>query len=278
MHALVIEGGGMKAAYANGVLSAFEEADYAPWDAVVGTSAGGALAAWYSAGQARWAESTWAYAADPRILNYRRAALRRGPLLDHEALLEIVYRTEHPLDVDAVRAAPWPVIVTACDVDTGEVVYQDLRSSDVIAWIKATGRLPLASGPPVEIDGRRFIDGGTMDPIPIRWAVEELGATRVTLVMNKPPGPLRSDPKVAVRAAAKRFPALRDGIERHQEIKHDAVRYALRPPPGVQVDVVHPSRPTRVSRLARGQHAIGSALALGRRDGRLYVAAQNETD
>src|SRR5688572_19013274 len=39
--ALVIEGGGMKAAYANGVLSAFEEAGHTEWGAIYGTSAGG---------------------------------------------------------------------------------------------------------------------------------------------------------------------------------------------------------------------------------------------
>lgn len=271
MHALVIEGGGMKAAYANGVLSAFEEAGYKPWDLVLGTSAGGALAAWYSAGQARWAEATWAYAADRRIISYRRAATRRGPLLDHEALLDIVYREEHPLDVDALRAAPWPVIVTACDIDSGKTVYQDLRKADAIAWLKATGRLPLASGPPVEIDGRRYIDGGTVDPLPVRHAVE-LGATELTCIINKQPGPKRGDPAVAVRAAVRRYPALEDGIRRHQQIKHQSIQYALRPPTGVQSTVIFPSRPTRVSRLSRAQGPINEALALGHQDGQAHLA------
>ena len=75
--ALVVEGGGMKAAYANGVLSAFEELGHTAWDAIYGTSAGGALAAWFAAGQARHAEKTWEYAADRRILSYRRFLRRK---------------------------------------------------------------------------------------------------------------------------------------------------------------------------------------------------------
>ena len=270
MRALVIEGGGMKAAYANGVLSAFEAADFRPWDLVVGTSAGGALAAWYSAGQARWAEGTWPYAADPRILSYKRALLARGPLLDHEALLDVVYREEHPLDVEAVQAAPWPVVVTACDVDSGATVYQDLRHGDVIAWLKATGRLPLASGPPVEIDGRRYVDGGTVDPVPVQYALDQ-GATDVTLITNKPPGPKRSDPRVLVELTARRYPALREGIVRHQELKAAGVALALHPPQGVRGHVIHPSRPTRVSRLGRRMDAIREAIELGRQDGARFV-------
>ncbi|MGB1586445.1 MAG: patatin-like phospholipase family protein [Thermoplasmatota archaeon] len=273
MKALVIEGGGMKAAYANGVLSAFEAAGFHPWDLVVGTSAGGALAAWYSAGQARYAEGTWAYAADPRILSYKRGLLRRSPILDHEALLEIVYREEHPLDVAAVQSARWPVIVTACNVQTGEVRYQDLREADVIAWLKATGRLPLASGPPVPIDGETWVDGGTCDPVPTRYALEQ-GATELVLITNKPPGPRRADPKPLVAYTSRRFPALRDGIEQHQERKAAGVQLAMQPPKGVTGHVLFPSQPTQVSRLSRDLRAIEAAIELGRADGEAFLNSE----
>ncbi len=269
---LVLEGGGMKAAYANGVLSAFEERDFRPWDAVLGTSAGGALAAWYSAGQAAYAEGTWVYARDHRILNYRRAALLRGPLLDHEALLDIVYQDEMPLDQEALRRARWPVVVTAVDVRTGDVRYVDVRGEDPIAWLKATGRLPFASGPPVRIDGRDYLDGGTVDPVPVRHAVEAMGATHVTLVLNKPPAPdARRESRIVTELACRRYPALRHGITHHQSIKQAAYDYAHDPPDGVRVDVVRPSRPTRLHRLSRDLDAINEAIRIGRGDGATYV-------
>lgn len=271
--ALVVEGGGMKAAYANGVLSAFEDAEHAPWDAVIGTSAGGALGAWYSAGQAAYAEHTWAYARDPRILSYRRMALGR-PVLDHEALLDIVYVDEHPIDQDAVRRAPWPVVVTGADIDTGACVYHDLRDGDIIPWLKATGRLPLGCGPPVTIDGRRYIDGGSIDPIPLRYVVERMGCTDVTLVLNTPPGPRRPDPRFMAEVAARRFPKLRDGITRHQEIKQSCIDYALDPPKGVHVDVIRPAAKMGVHRLSRDMAAINGAIEQGRRDGMTYLATQ----
>ncbi|HUR24411.1 MAG TPA: patatin family protein [Candidatus Thermoplasmatota archaeon] len=274
--ALVIEGGGMKSAYGNGVLSAFEEAGHTEWDAVYGTSAGGAMAAWYSAGQARYAEKTWDYAADPRILSYGRWARFKGPLLDHEALLEIVYLKEHPLDQEAIRRCKHPVVVTAADVHSGEVVYHDLRQGDIIAWLKATGRLPFASGPTVAIDGREFLDGGVLDPIPIRRAVAD-GATDVTLILNKPPGKRQRDNAVLAGMAARRYPKLRDGILRHHAIKGEALDYAESPPVGVKVRIIRPTKPTGLSRLSRDLKLIRAAIEQGRSDGHAFLQSVTAT-
>lgn len=272
--ALVIEGGGMKAAYANGVLSAFEEAGHDSWDAVYGTSAGGAMAAWYSAGQARYAEKTWDYAADPRILSFGRWARFQGPLLDHEALLDIIYVKEHPIDQAAIRRAKHPVIVTAADVHSGEVVYHDLRRGDIISWLKATGRLPFASGPPVAIEGREFLDGGILDPIPIRRAVAD-GHTDITLVLNKPDGRRHKDNWVVANVAARRYPKLRHGIVNHYAIKGESLDYAMSPPEGVQVGIVRPSHATGLSRLSRDIGQIKKAIELGREDGHGFLKEEN---
>lgn len=262
----------MKAAYANGVLTAFERAGFHDWAAVVGTSAGGALAAWYAAGQAEYAEGTWKYAADPRIMNYQRALTLQGPLLDHDRLWYDVYENEHPLDIDALRKAPWPVIVTVADVERAEVLYPDVRKQDDPgAWIRATGRLPFASGPSVEIHGRQYVDGGVLDPIPLRYAIDELNADHITLITNKQPGPQRKDPRLLVELAARRYPALRQGLIDHNALKQAAYKLAQDPPEGVTIDHIHPSRPTRLTRLSRDQAKVKDGLELGHRDGARYV-------
>lgn len=270
--ALVIEGGGMKAAYANGVLSAFEAAGM-HFDAVYGTSAGGALGAWFSAGQARYAEETWKYASDPRILSYPRWLSRRGPLLDHEALLDIVYVQEHPIDQKAIRACSHPVIVTAVDTRTGKVRYQDLRKGNIIAWLKATGRLPLASGQPVPIGGRLYLDGGIVDPIPARRAIAD-GHDHLTVVLNTPPGARKRDNYVISAYTARRYPALRHGILHHHDVKEEALAFLAAPPPGVRIDIVRPTRATGLSRLTRDLATIQTAIEQGRQDGQTHLARQ----
>jgi predicted patatin/cPLA2 family phospholipase len=268
--ALVLEGGGMKAAFANGVLSAFEEAAFYPWDAAYGTSAGGALAAWYSAGQAVYAEETWRFARDARFLSYIRP-LRGGPVLDHEALLDIVYVEEHPLDLEALASCRWPVVVTAADVESGTVVYRDLREGRALDWLKATGRLPFASGPPVPIEGRRYVDGGVLDPIPVARALAD-GAADVVVVLNKPPGLQYRDPWLIARMTARRYPVLRDGIVGHAERKAAALHLALHPPPGVRVHLIHPQADTGLHRLSRDQEGLERGIRLGREAGLAFLS------
>lgn len=57
-----------------------------------------------------------------------------------------------------------------------------------ITWrhLAATGTIPFVF-PPVEIDGRRYVDGGLRGALPL-WAAEELGATRAIAlnVLNTP--------------------------------------------------------------------------------------------
>ncbi|MHB8634101.1 MAG: patatin-like phospholipase family protein [Thermoplasmatota archaeon] len=274
MHALVVEGGGMKGVFANGVLSAFEEREITPWGALVGTSAGGALVAWYAARQARFAEGTWRYAEDPAVLSYRRFLTRRGPLLDHDFLLDSVYAKQHAMDLAALRRFPVPVVVVASSLATGEAAYHDVREGDALLWLKATGRLPLASGRPVDVGGLFYLDGGLTDPIPVRYAVEVLGASRVTLVLNQPHGHLVRENPFLAKLAASRYPTLRDGILHHQLIRRRSLAYALRPPLGVQVDLIEPSAPTGVHRLTRDAGRLSLALEMGRDAGRRWASPQ----
>jgi predicted patatin/cPLA2 family phospholipase len=269
MRALVIEGGGMRSAYANGVLAAFEDAGLT-FDAVYGTSAGGALAAWWAAGQARYAAETWDYVNDDRILSYRRWLLRQGPLLDHDALFEVVYEDERPLDVEAVQSTDYPVIVTATEVETGNVVYHDLREGDVIDWLRATGRLPLASGPPVEIGGVRYLDGGLADPIPVQKAIDD-GADEIVVVLNRPQRKSEAESWLLGAVVGQRFPELFDLVRRHADIWNEQAEIAKNPPPGVTTQIVQPDECLDLARLSRDEDKIHNALRNGEQDGKRAV-------
>lgn len=261
----------MRAAYANGVLAAFEDAGFIDFDAVYGTSAGGALAAWFSARQARYAADTWEYAQDARIMSYRRWITRRGPLLDHDGLFEIVYEKEMPLDVAAVQNAPHPVIVTVTDPLTAETHYPDIRQGPVLPWLRATGRLPLATGPAVEIDGRKWVDGGVTDPVPLAKAIED-GATDVTLILNRPPGMRDPEPAYVIALVRRRYPAIADAIADHHGHHNRAIALAENPPAGVTVRIVRPSAPTGVGRLTRDVDRLRHAIHQGEADGRAFLA------
>lgn len=260
----------MRATYANGVLAALEEADDRDWHAVYGTSAGGALAAWFAAGQARFALDTWRYAQDRRVMSYRRWITRRGPLLDHDTMFRVVYEAEAPLDVEAVKRAPFAVVVTATDVETGETRYVDVRRGPVLDWLRATGRLPLGTGPAVEIEGRRFVDGGVTDPIPVERAIAD-GHDDIVCVLNRPAGARAPEPRYVSDLVGRYYPALADAVRDHHGLHNRAVALAERPPAGVRVRIIRPTRPLAVGRLTRDLKELRAAMDAGFADGQAFV-------
>jgi predicted patatin/cPLA2 family phospholipase len=266
VHALVIAGGGVRAAFANGVLAAWEEAGWDPFDAVYGTSAGGALAAWWTAGQAGRACRTWDYVEDRRIYSWTRFLLGRGPLMDHDALFDIVYRREHPLDVEAVEAADHPVVAPVTEVGTWETHYPDIRQGPVVDWLRAAGRIPIACGPPVEIDGTEWLDGGITDALLVETALED-GADTVTLVLNRPPASRGPEPRIVRWVLNRKYPGLGDALAEHHADWNESLALARDPPDGVEAHVVAPETHLEVGRMSRDVEGARDAVRRGRRQG-----------
>lgn len=264
----------MRAAYSSGVLASFHDAGLR-FDAVYGTSVGGALGAWWTAGQVREGLRTWDYVRDARIMSYGRWLTFRGPLLDHDALFKIVYERDIPLDVKAVQASPWPVVVTVTEVDSAKVRYVDLRKGRVIDWLRATGRLPLAAGKAVDIDGVTYIDGGFADPIPLQKAIDD-GHKEIVALLNNPVGPRRPESRIATWLVSRRFPALADLARRHHAIHDDAVELAERPPKGVAVHIIRPLRSTGLHRLSRNAAKLSAGIEQGRAEGAAFVREHPE--
>ncbi|MBW3583877.1 MAG: patatin family protein [Euryarchaeota archaeon] len=270
MRALVLAGGGMRAAYASGVAHALQDAGER-FDAVYGTSAGGAMGAWFTAGQAELGTRTFAFATDPVVLNFRRYLLRRGPLLDLDHLFWHVYPALVGFDVDRLRKAHNPAYVTAAEVESGLCHYFDVRKvADPFLVLKATSALPFVTSGPVRMNGGHYLDGGIVEPVPVRRAIED-GADDILVVFNRTPGPVPSEPRAVTWMAGRRYPMLYAAMKRHHALYHEAQTLIASPPPGVRVQVLAPKDTHGVTRLTRDQDRIGRLLESGRADARALL-------
>lgn len=272
MVTLVIEGGAARACYASGVAESLQKAGLVP-DAIYGTSAGGAIGAWYAARQAHVGCATWEHTPDRALLSYRRALLGRGHVLDFRRLYGEMYPNFFKMDVAALRASPYPVHVTVTDADTAETLYPDLRAAeDPFLLLHATSAIPLVSESPVRWGERRVLDGGVTEPVPVAKAIED-GRKDILVISNRPRGLRRPESPIVVALMAREFPALRDAARTRHARYNEALRLAEDPPPGVRVRLVRPSADLGVSRLTRDLRLLRKAIDVGRRDG-AQVAAQ----
>jgi predicted patatin/cPLA2 family phospholipase len=192
--AVVLEGGGMRGVVSAGMTAALERLGLTScFDLVVGSSAGALNAAALLAGVAVPAAAMYhTVLASRKFVNPVRLLFGR-PALDVRFVL-----AHAGAELDAGRhertiSSPIPLHCVALDVDAARSVpFTGMRTKEEL-WdvLLATTRMPWIGGPPVEIDGHRYIDGALTTPIPIDLAIDA-GATHVLVLQTRPYGVPRS--------------------------------------------------------------------------------------
>ncbi len=184
---LVVEGGGMKCAYSAGVIDGLLD-DHITFDECIGVSSGSANTASFVAGQrGRNIRFYIEHPLDPQYCGVKQFFFHRsffnlpyifGTLTNEDG--------KDPLDYDEMMANPAEFLLVATDAKTGEAKYfskHDMDRNDYRA-IMASSALP-ALGKPIEIDGRKYFDGGVADPIPLQKAFED-GCDKVVVILENP--------------------------------------------------------------------------------------------
>jgi len=170
---VALSGGGAHAAAHAGAMLALDRAGI-PVAGMAGVS-GGALVA-----------AAWAGGADLRGLVNQAAALHPwtwvrgwgGGLLSGTRLGMMI---DEFLPVPTFEGLRVPVIVVATDVDTGEAVV--FREGNVRDAVRASCSFP-GVFPPMLLAGRRLVDGGVSEVVPVRRAREMAGDSGVVLAID----------------------------------------------------------------------------------------------
>lgn len=187
--ALVAEGGAMRGVVAGGMVSAIEAAGLTHcFDLMIGTSAGACALAYLRAGQARYGTRIFYEDINNRAFIDTRRALRGQPVVDIDFLVDRVFAAVKPLATDRL-AEPGPALLaTATDVEAAETVYLSGfgEPGRALEILRATARMPFLAAPPVRLDGRRLLDGGVLNHLPVPAALGR-GATHVLAILTRPP-------------------------------------------------------------------------------------------
>ncbi|HWS39318.1 MAG TPA: patatin-like phospholipase family protein [Actinoplanes sp.] len=187
--ALVIEGGGMRGIISASMAAVIErEGILDTVDMIVGTSAGAVNAAALAVGAAAaMAESYAEVFASPEFIDVRRIA-RGRPVIDGSRIVEHV---DHLLNIGSAAGTDWAgrLAMVATDVETGraEALTDFADRDDLIHSLHASGLLPLLAGEPVQWRGRRWLDGGIVEAVPVVTAAAR-GATHAIVLATRPPG------------------------------------------------------------------------------------------
>ncbi len=179
--AFVLGGGGLRGAAEVGMVKALARADVRP-DLVVGTSIGAINGAIVASGpldemverlEGMWGELTRSGVLREGLLNRVVNIARHGTHLhSNHAMRQLI---EHWLPHRTFAELPVPFQCPAACIETSAEWW--FESGSLIDALMSSCAVP-GLLPPVEVDGRHFIDGGVVNSIPISRAVE-LGATTI---------------------------------------------------------------------------------------------------
>src|SRR4051794_12530871 len=186
--ALVLEGGGMRGVVSAGMVAALERLELTPcFDLVVGSSAGAINGAALLAGSAVGAADAYCGPLASKSFVNPLRVLRGKPVLDLNDVLGVVsgFEAGHA----KIVAGPAEFHAIATDVDTAAPADLTGFKTQAEVWqaILASARMPWAGGPPVEIDGHRYVDGGTAAAVPVNEALAA-GATHILALQTRPFG------------------------------------------------------------------------------------------
>ena len=167
---LVLEGGGMRGLYTAGVLEYFMEKDlYFPYN--IGVSAGACMAASYLSRQkGRNKRVNLDFVEDKRYISFSNF-IRKREIFGMDFIFDEIPNRLVPFDMDTFRESPEEFVIVTTDCETGEAVYYDKTNhgDDLVKLLRASSSLPFVASS-VEYKGRHLLDGGIVDPIPIKKA------------------------------------------------------------------------------------------------------------
>lgn len=249
--AFVLSGGGNLGALQVGMLRALVERRIQP-SLVLGCSAGAINGAGFAANPSRAGvrrlEELWAKVTEFEVMpatwvpSTVQLARRGASIHPNDGLRRLI---EFGLDVECFHELALRFECVATDVDSAEEVW--FHEGPLAGAILASAALPTVF-PPVERDGRRYLDGGIVNDIPINRAVE-LGATRIYVLHVGLRGGGLPEPRRPLDVALWTY-----WLARRARYQRD--RAAI--PAGVQlIELAPPERPTlRFDDFARSEELV----------------------
>ena len=174
-------GGGAARGFAHvGVIAVLEEAGLRP-QLVVGTSAGSLVAALYASGKtSAQLQQTALNMEEVAITDWMLPIIGRG-MFRGDALARYVNELVAGRLIENMAI---PLGIVATDLGSGNAVL--FQKGDTGTAVRASSAVP-AVFVPVRINGREYVDGGLVSPVPVRYA-RQMGADVVIAVdISNPP-------------------------------------------------------------------------------------------
>ena len=265
---LVLEGGGMRGLYTAGVLDLFLEKELVV-DYVIGVSAGACNGVSYVSGQyERSKRVNINYINDGEYVSFKNF-LKKGSMFNMDFLFDKIPSELEPFDYEAFANSPIEMIIGVTNIDTGLPVYfgKDKTKNDSTV-ARASSAIPIFSNI-VNYEGGKYLDGGTIDPIPFQKAFRD-GCDKCIVVTTQQRGYMKKPYGKAVQAIIRRYfkkyPNMADTVINRWKIYNVQVEKISKLELEGKALIITPVNPLEVDRFERKESKLEALYFQGKKD------------
>ena len=260
---LVLEGGGMRALFTAGVLDALLDIKELDIDGIVGVSAGALFGVNYVSGQKERAiRYNKKYARDKRYMGFYSWITTGNAVNEEFAFYEIPFKLD-VFDQEKFKQSKIDFYVVMTNVESGKPEYVLIK--DVfkqMEYLRATSALPFASKI-IEINGKKYLDGGISDSIPIDYC-EGLGYDKIILLLTRPKNTHKEDKlNFLYKLVYRKYPNL---VERLINMGKD-YEVVLKKIEDLEnkkkIFVIRPPKVLKIGRLEKNENKIQNVYDIG---------------
>lgn len=267
---LVLEGGAMRGIYTAGVLDVFLDNDI-EFDAVIGVSAGAIHGCSYVAKQnGRSIRYYKKYCRDKRFMSVY-SLLTTGSLVGEQFCYHDIPDTLDPFDHDTFNSSKTRFYAVSTDVEKGSPVYalcNNLKTQ--MDYLLASASMPLVSRI-VEAGGRKLLDGGVTDSIPVK-AAQKLGYDRIVAVLTREEDYVKSPEGSFVSDFMYRdYPNMAHAMRVRHNMYNSQKKYVDELAAKGEILAIRPSRHVDISRTEKDPEKIENMYNLGREDAKALL-------
>lgn len=263
---LVLEGGAMRGMYTAGVLDVFMKHGIT-FDGMIGVSAGALFGVNLLSNQAgRVIRYNKRFNSDPNYLGIR-PLLRTGNIVDTDYAYERVPRTLDVFDDETFMKSEIPFYAVVTNIDTGEAEYIKIESVyEQMDVLRASGSMPFVSKP-VEIGGKKYLDGAVADSIPFEKFME-MGFERLVVVLTKPDGYVKKAiPTLPVKLCyAGAYPKFARKVQNRHNMYNETIARLKESERQGTVLVLRPSVHVKISRIEKNPKKLQALYEVGAGD------------
>ena len=264
-HGLVLEGGGMRGLFSEGFIDVMQEHGITV-DGMIGVSAGALFGCNFKSHQpGRGLRYNVRFKDDPRYMGWK-SFLRTGNFVNAEFAYHTMPMELDVFDIEAFEADPTVFYLVCTDIETGKPVYRKIDHVEdaTLEWFRATGSMPIVSTP-VEIEGRKLLDGGMIDCIPLQY-FQSIGYGRNVVILTRPKGYRKTPSKITpfFRLFYPKYPKVAECMQRRHEMYNTELAYIEEQAQKGNILAIYPDHPLDIGRTELNEEKLRAIYQHGR--------------